>query len=138
MFNYMECPICLKNIIDIEKSITNCDHIFCYDCLNSWLKKKNVSCPMCRKDIISFKHNNEINRIIYINPQQNVNNVNNPVTNNPVPNNRNPNNRNITLSKKKYLLLKALSSCSLLFFITSMYLLIENETIINELASSHG
>ena len=93
---------------------------------------------MCRKDIISFKHNNEINRIIYINPQQNVNNVNNPVTNNPVPNNRNPNNRNITLSKKKYLLLKALSSCSLLFFITSMYLLIENETIINELASSHG
>ena len=137
----MECPICLKNIIDIDKSVTNCDHIFCYDCLNSWFKKNNVSCPMCRKDIISFKHNNEINRIIYINPQQNVNNVNNVNNRNPNnrnPNNRNPNNRNVTLSKKKYLLLKALSSCSLLFFITSVYLLTENESIMNELASSHG
>lgn len=46
--NY-ECSICfdLKN----DMIYTNCDHIFCKNCIDKWLKKTNT-CPLCRKNII--------------------------------------------------------------------------------------
>jgi len=64
--NNITCSICLSNILDNNFCITNCNHNFCYDCLNKWFDKKKISCPMCRTNINSYNYNNEITRIIYI------------------------------------------------------------------------
>lgn len=49
------CPICydVMNICDKKKMcITNCNHIFCKECLPSWLiSSKCNKCPMCRTEI---------------------------------------------------------------------------------------
>lgn len=55
-----ECSICLTNIINIGK--LNCDHKFCYDCINHW-SATNGLCPLCRQlithvnDVQLNKHN---------------------------------------------------------------------------------
>ena len=42
-----ECGICY----DIKSLIkTNCDHLFCKNCITEWIKKSNT-CPMCRNVI---------------------------------------------------------------------------------------
>ncbi|MBH10051.1 MAG: hypothetical protein CMG74_06835 [Candidatus Marinimicrobia bacterium] len=114
MLNYMDCPICLKHINDIELSITNCNHNFCYTCLNNWFQKNKKTCPMCRENINYFKYDNEINRIIYINPVNQSNNTPNPNTNNYV-----------VVDKNKFILLQAISTTSIIFIGSTIYLLIE-------------
>jgi hypothetical protein len=42
-----ECPICLNNITDDTKKITQCKHTFHTECLTRWLHDNN-SCPLCR------------------------------------------------------------------------------------------
>ena len=44
------CMICLTNKSDI---ITQCDHIYCYDCIDIWLNI-NKNCPYCRSNIIEL------------------------------------------------------------------------------------
>ena len=54
----MSCPICHNNITDINKVITECNHVFHFTCIYKNLKT-NIStgeqCPLCRK---SFNTNN--------------------------------------------------------------------------------
>ncbi|KAN0025268.1 hypothetical protein ACTFIU_003528 [Dictyostelium citrinum] len=40
------CPICIKLIIDARQGCTE-GHVFCNNCITSWLKKNNT-CPVCR------------------------------------------------------------------------------------------
>lgn len=115
----MDCPICLKHINNIELSITNCNHNFCYTCLNNWFQKNKKTCPMCRENIDFFKYNNEINRIIYINPT-------NQITNNNNTNNTNINNY-VVVDKNKFILLQAISTTSIIFIGSTIYLLIEGD-----------
>lgn len=42
-----ECRICLERP---ALSITPCNHSFCSECLNNWIKK-HKTCPLCRKEI---------------------------------------------------------------------------------------
>lgn len=42
------CSICADDIEDGKLAITVCGHVFCIDCLKSWLDQ-NSMCPMCRK-----------------------------------------------------------------------------------------
>jgi hypothetical protein len=48
----MSCPICHNDITDINKVITECNHIFHFTCIYKNLKT-NIStgeqCPLCRK-----------------------------------------------------------------------------------------
>ena len=48
----MSCPICHNNITDINKVITECNHVFHFTCIYKNLKT-NIStgeqCPLCRK-----------------------------------------------------------------------------------------
>ncbi len=44
-----ECIICHENKSNLY---TECGHMYCYDCLTSWLSE-NSSCPYCRKTIIT-------------------------------------------------------------------------------------
>lgn len=41
------CPICFNECKSPVKSIS-CNHIFCFDCLRTWLGI-NSKCPMCRR-----------------------------------------------------------------------------------------
>ena len=46
----IQCPICLNDEL-IQKCIkTDCNHIFCEECINKWIQK-NITCPLCRKTI---------------------------------------------------------------------------------------
>tara|TARA_A100001011_G_C14318207_1_gene848984 strand:- start:6433 stop:6960 length:528 start_codon:yes stop_codon:yes gene_type:complete len=46
-----QCPICMTKFNPNTKiSLTDCEHIFCYDCLKEWCHY-NPNCPVCRKNI---------------------------------------------------------------------------------------
>ena len=51
----MVCAICCENLEEFDKVVKlNCNHIYHQDCINKWVKEKNLdpSCPMCREYII--------------------------------------------------------------------------------------
>ena len=60
------CIICYNYIIPEDICITNCDHIYCNSCLNSWFNKGKISCPMCRQEIISYTNNQKKNRVVKV------------------------------------------------------------------------
>ena len=46
------CSICLENYKKNEfYRVLNCNHIFHKKCIDRWLKKDHLNCPMCRADI---------------------------------------------------------------------------------------
>lgn len=50
--NTMECIICLQTINQLVGKL-ECNHSFCFSCIELW-NKKNKSCPLCRMDIIKI------------------------------------------------------------------------------------
>tara|TARA_B100000683_G_scaffold275764_1_gene327556 strand:- start:2429 stop:2809 length:381 start_codon:yes stop_codon:yes gene_type:complete len=68
------CPICLNEMNKEQECMTPCEHNFCYNCLNKWLRI-NLNCPICRKDIETFKYNNEINRLFVVNHIEEIDNL---------------------------------------------------------------
>lgn len=50
-----ECPICFENYSIENKVYTNCNHLFCTECikkhLDTFLDKPVPTCPICRADI---------------------------------------------------------------------------------------
>lgn len=53
----IDCTICLQEIMD--GAMINCGHIFCQNCIKSWMKNKK-SCPLCKvetsmKEIYHFR-----------------------------------------------------------------------------------
>ena len=88
-----KCSICHTENININEICkTNCNHLYCKECLDTWLNRGNIDCPMCRGDISEYEYNNYRTKLIPItlNRNNNNNNINN--TNN---NNSNNNNNNI-------------------------------------------
>lgn len=51
------CPICLEKLDDnIDKTILDCGHIYCFNCINETIKTKtNLNCALCR---LNFDKNN--------------------------------------------------------------------------------
>jgi hypothetical protein len=43
------CTICTSPFND--PWCTPCDHTFCRACIKSWIDARNVSCPICRKNV---------------------------------------------------------------------------------------
>jgi SNF2 family DNA or RNA helicase len=52
--NKQNCPICMDTVSDV-KIITQCGHIFCYECAKNWFDK-NIKCPYCRSNIDKSKN----------------------------------------------------------------------------------
>ena len=48
-----ECPLCLKKF-DSDRVFINCHHYFHKECIMKW-KKRNNTCPICRKRIEVIK-----------------------------------------------------------------------------------
>tara|TARA_X000000950_G_scaffold248337_1_gene307308 strand:+ start:197 stop:436 length:240 start_codon:yes stop_codon:yes gene_type:complete len=49
----MECPICLDSIIDVDKSVLKCNHMFHKECIDKWFKKSH-RCPLCRDSLFNL------------------------------------------------------------------------------------
>lgn len=60
------CVVCYNNIDEGNLCRTNCNHIYCEDCLNIWFNRGNVDCPMCRLPIKSYENNGIQNKIVTI------------------------------------------------------------------------
>jgi hypothetical protein len=120
----MECPICMNNINNNDICITSCDHRYCYDCLSRWLSVKNT-CPNCRKSIETFNYKDMINRIFIINDNRDIENLNMSEIRGML------NDVNYYNNKIKKLLIgiRVISSLSILFFTSSIYLFIECDVI---------
>lgn len=61
------CIICFNNIPKELLCITNCNHIYCKDCLNIWFDRGERTCPMCRENIKSYENNGEHTRLVIMN-----------------------------------------------------------------------
>jgi hypothetical protein len=77
-----QCPICFDEIQEKDKIITNCNHTFCNNCVQRYLKSLNNSdkipvCAYCRDPMKSLKITNPILckqiQDKYCNPQHNPN-----------------------------------------------------------------
>jgi len=54
-----DCAICLESKTYNSCCFTNCRHMFCVDCMSSFVKscvnKNNTPCPLCRTEITGFE-----------------------------------------------------------------------------------
>lgn len=59
------CPICLKRVISIDKTVTKCKHVFHFSCLCKNIKfnsETGFKCPVCRDNFIIKNDIDEINK----------------------------------------------------------------------------
>ncbi len=61
------CIICYNNIPDESLCKTNCNHIYCRDCLHTWFDRGNIECPMCRVNVRSYENNGVQNHLVVLN-----------------------------------------------------------------------
>lgn len=45
-----DCGICKENKSSNLVMLKECEHTFCKECIETWLTKYNVKCPICRRD----------------------------------------------------------------------------------------
>jgi len=109
------CIICFNNIPEDKLCRTNCNHIYCKECLHTWFDRGKVECPMCRINVKSYENNGIINHLIVLNNNNNNNNNNN-TNENRIIIEANPNNAVIAGMYKKIKLMK------LYFFINLLYM----------------
>ena len=63
----ISCSICLSDNINVNNSyITNCNHYYCKNCLESWFNNNKYTCPICRTIITEYKNNTLTNKLIFI------------------------------------------------------------------------
>ena len=63
----MECSICYNNILDTNKVITECNHVFHFSCLLKNFKSNpstGEQCPLCRKLFLQVSSSNNSNTYI--------------------------------------------------------------------------
>ena len=69
MNNDVTCIVCYNTIEKENICKTNCNHIYCKGCLNEWLDRGNVDCPMCRSPVRSYLNDNIMNKIVVLKSQ---------------------------------------------------------------------
>ena len=48
LLNEMSCSVCCD--IMHEPTVLNCEHTFCFTCINAWSRRGKQHCPVCRKE----------------------------------------------------------------------------------------
>ena len=61
------CIICYNSISVELLCKTNCNHIYCKDCLHTWFNRGKIECPMCRVNVKSYENNGIQNHLIVLN-----------------------------------------------------------------------
>lgn len=53
-YEHDECAVCLNPVegTHLVRELWNCSHVFHKDCLDGWIDKSNVTCPLCRADLL--------------------------------------------------------------------------------------
>ena len=73
------CSICLEKLNEDCKIITNCNHLFCENCIEEWFNNQKYSCPICRSDIKYYYNKKNKTKILPINietnNEQTINNI---------------------------------------------------------------
>ncbi len=59
-----DCGICMEQLLENDKYITQCNHIFHKECINKWLQIKD-NCPYCRTIQTNIDVNANIDENIY-------------------------------------------------------------------------
>ena len=54
-----QCCICYKKLGTRGKTVTKCNHVFCFDCMIKCLEYKNT-CPYCRTELVSSTKEPEV------------------------------------------------------------------------------
>ncbi|KAM7463613.1 hypothetical protein LguiA_031734 [Lonicera macranthoides] len=82
-----ECAICLNKLVysDKMRELVNCSHVFHYNCLDEWMGKGQVTCPLCREDLVpNFVEGGgdpwRVQRIVYLFGEDFKQSVLNPLT----------------------------------------------------------
>jgi len=44
------CGVCMCEVEGEDVGVSKCGHIFCYNCIKTWVEKRN-NCPSCRKNL---------------------------------------------------------------------------------------
>ena len=56
----MTCTICLNSHKGTSKKRLSCNHVFCTDCINTWLQDSDT-CPVCRRiHVDNYKPNRDL------------------------------------------------------------------------------
>lgn len=50
MVDIVDCPICKENILDADRFVTNCKHLYHKNCIEMSLRNSK-NCPLCRADL---------------------------------------------------------------------------------------
>ena len=58
-----KCGICIQ-LAALPEECSQCDQIFCKDCIQGWCSKGNKSCPNCRKESTSQPLNRILKKIL--------------------------------------------------------------------------
>ncbi|KAK1366386.1 E3 ubiquitin-protein ligase RHA1B [Heracleum sosnowskyi] len=49
-----QCAVCLYLVKakQLTRELENCSHVFHKECIDAWIDKNNVTCPLCRADLL--------------------------------------------------------------------------------------
>ncbi|KAK1392153.1 RING-type domain-containing protein [Heracleum sosnowskyi] len=49
-----QCAVCLNAMEakELTRDLHNCSHVFHKQCLDAWIDNNNVTCPLCRADLL--------------------------------------------------------------------------------------
>lgn len=50
-----KCSICLTTEINDPTALSDCIHLFCFNCIQEWLNMK-PECPLCKQAPTDLKH----------------------------------------------------------------------------------
>jgi SNF2 family DNA or RNA helicase len=68
--NDNKCGICLENISGFDLGVTICMHMFCYNCVESYIKENKI-CPICRHKVLPNEFYKVEKKISLLNGLQN-------------------------------------------------------------------
>ena len=69
----LSCTICFgENFTDDDTYKTECNHIFCKNCLDTWFMRGNKCCPLCRSDINEYQDSVNHYKLVIYERQNNI------------------------------------------------------------------
>ena len=65
----VNCPICFENVEDDKYILPECKHTYHTNCIMTWFRTGNKSCPMCRNNGINSGNSSSCISLTHINSE---------------------------------------------------------------------